>query len=259
MLVAELTVRHTRRHMPTRRVALDAPYLPTNGPAFGIVLLGAVVAEHVGELDEEQADALDRLVESAREGIVVPRIALRYRLQTDRHGLDRSRHRIVRPDADASRLVLELDRHGPPAPQVIGAIMAASRLPRAVRPAALRVIRAAAAAPGVLPEGIEVHRLLHGTPGEAPWAPGVRRAVDEDAWRGVPSEYRWAMEVLGLRPGSMVARDEVQQRFRRLVRLAHPDHGGGTELAAARLSELAEAREVLLSGLIASAAGGARG
>ena len=66
VLLAELNVRHTRRHMPTRRVALDDGYLPTSGPAFGGVLLGAVVAEHVPGLDEEQLDALQRLVDDAR-------------------------------------------------------------------------------------------------------------------------------------------------------------------------------------------------
>ena len=54
MLLAELNIRHTRRHMPTRRVAVDDGYLPTNGAAFGGVLIGAVVAEHVGGLDDEQ-------------------------------------------------------------------------------------------------------------------------------------------------------------------------------------------------------------
>jgi hypothetical protein len=33
MLLAELNVRHTRRHMPTRRVALGDLYHPTSGPA----------------------------------------------------------------------------------------------------------------------------------------------------------------------------------------------------------------------------------
>ena len=68
MLLAELNVRHTRRHMPTRRVAVDDGYLPTSGPAFGGVLLGAVIAEHVPGLDEDQLDALERFVDVARRG-----------------------------------------------------------------------------------------------------------------------------------------------------------------------------------------------
>jgi len=71
MVLAELLVRHTRRHMPTRRVALGDVYLPTSGPAYGAVLLGAVVAEHLPDLDDEQADLLPRLVFDARDGLTV--------------------------------------------------------------------------------------------------------------------------------------------------------------------------------------------
>ena len=54
------------------------------------------------------------------------------------------------------------------------------------------------------------------------------------------------MEVLGLRSGMAVERDDVQHRFRRLVRLAHPDHGAEDHGAAERIAELTDAREVLL-------------
>jgi len=256
VLLAELNVRHTRRHMPTRRVALDPGYLPTGGPAFGAVLLGAVVTEHIRGLDEDQLDALGRLVEVARGGrLSVPRIGLRYRLQTDTHGLDLSRHRIVSAavDAGGTRPVLELDRHGPPTPQVIGAVMAAAELPTASRRVAFRWVDAAIARPE-LPEGLEVRRLWEGLPGARPAAPGHAHRVGDgraDGWRGVPAERRWAMEVLGLRAGMALRRDDVQHRFRRLVRLAHPDHGAGSVGAAERIAELSEARELLL-GVIAS-------
>jgi hypothetical protein len=39
----------------------------------------------------------------------------------------------------------------------------------------------------------------------------------------------------------------VQRRFRRLIRVAHPDHGGESVGAAERMAELSEARELLLS------------
>jgi hypothetical protein len=255
VLLAELNIRHTRRHMPTRRVALDDGYLPTSGSAFGGVLLGAVLAEHVPGLDEEQLDALGRLVDAARNGLTVPRIALRYRLQTDTHGLDLSRHRITTANVEAGSAlpVLELDRHGPAAPQVIGAIMAAAALPPSGRKIALRFVDAAVARPGFVPEGLEVRRMFEGLPGLRPYAPGVRPAPGTvDEWRGVPSERRWAMEVLGLRAGMDVERDDVLRRFRRLVRLAHPDHGAGSSGAAERIAELADAREVLL-GFVESA------
>jgi len=249
MLLAELNVRHTRRHMPTRRVALDGMYLPTSGAAYGAVLLGAVAVEHVDGLDEEQEEMLPRLLRDARDGLHVPRIALRYRLQTDTHGLDRSRHRIVGEQlAGGSRqVVLELDCHGRAAPQVIGAVMAAAALPDLSRRTALRAIESALRS-GELPEGVTVRRLYEGVPGLAPFAPGARPAASgDDPWRGVPSERRWAMEVLGLKAGMEIEHDDVQSRFRRLARLAHPDHGAAAEGAAERLAELYEARAVLLS------------
>jgi hypothetical protein len=252
VLLAELNIRHTRRHMPTRRVAVDHGYLPTSGAAFGGVLLGAVVAEHLPGLDEDQADALDRLVQIARRGnLGVPRIALRYRLQRDTHGLDLSRHRITSAAVEhgSMRPLLELDLHGPPAPQVIGAIMAASQLPSSGRDTAFRFIAAAIARPGDLPEGLEVRRRLHGLPGARPPGPGTSTTVGggPDDWAGVPSERRWAMEVLGLHAGHAIERGDVQRRFRRLVRLAHPDHGAESIGAAERMAELAEARELLLA------------
>jgi hypothetical protein len=253
MVLAELLVRHTRRHMPTRRVALGEAYLPTSGPAYGAVLLGAVVAEHLPELEDEQADLLPRLVFDARDGLSVPRIALRYRLQTDTHGLDRSRHRIV---SDTGRLVLELDRHARPDPQVIGAVMAAAELPPAARSIAFRAIDQAIKRPGLLPEGLEVRRLLLGIPGAGPPPPGTTYvgADGAAAWAGIPADRRWAMEVLGLRADIELDRTDIQARFRRLVRLAHPDHGGAGLGAAERLSELAEARTVLLDVLAATSA-----
>lgn len=244
MVLAELLVRHTRRHMPTRRVAVGEAYLPTGGPAYGAVLLGAVVAECVPELDAEQAELLPRLIDEARDGLAVPRIAMRYRLQTDTHGLDRSRHRLV---SDSTRVVLELDRHGRPDPQVIGAVMAAAALPPSGRSVAFRAIKDALRRPGRLPEGIEVRRLLMGIPGAPPPSPGARGAGgDVYDWAGVSTEQRWAMEVLGLGAGAALDRSDVQARFRRLVRLAHPDHGAEGRGAAQRLAELAEARTVLL-------------
>jgi hypothetical protein len=102
---------------------------------------------------------------------------------------------------------------------------------------------------------MKVRLLLEGVPGFRPFfgpfpagAQGAGGAgADEPAWSGVPAERRWAMEVLGLRPGMPLELRDVQQRFRRLVRIAHPDQGGEEAGAAERLNELAEARETLLS------------
>jgi len=267
VILAELNVRHTRRHMPTRRVALGEHYLPTSGPAYGAILLGAVAADSALGLDEEQREVLPRFLDDARRGLSVPRIALRYRLQTDVHGLDRSRHRIVREldtgfDAGRPRLVLELDVHSRATPQLIGAVMAAAALPASAKPVAFRALESALARPGVLPEGLRVRRLFEGVPGARPAPPGVSsRAHDPivDLWRDVPTERRWAMEVLGLDAVMELDRDDIQRRFRRLIRLAHPDHGGASLGAAERIAELSEARELLLAVVDAGVAEHARG
>jgi hypothetical protein len=271
VILAELNVRHTRRHMPTRRVALGDHYLPTTGAAHGAILLGAVAADSTGELDPEQHDALGRFVDDARTGrLAVPQIALRYRLQTDVHGLDRSRHRVVGEGAGAGdgeriRVVLELDVHGRATPQLIGAVMAAAVLPTShARRLAFRAIDGALARPGVLPEGVVVRRLFEGVPGARPTAPGVRGSGGNgggpivDPWRSVPAERRWAMEVLGLAADMAVERDDVQRRFRRLVRLAHPDHGAESTGAAERIAELTEARQLLLAVIAAGSVEAAR-
>jgi len=150
--------------------------------------------------------------------------------------------------------------HGWPAPQVLGAVMAASALPEEARRQALRAIDAAVARPGAPPEGLIARRLLEGVPGLRPYAPGAGPAPgaavngETDTWRGIPSERRWAMEVLGLRATTALDREDVQRRFRRLLRLAHPDHGGEHVGAAERIAELTEARELLLA-VIQSSAG----
>lgn len=247
-MLAELNVRHTRRHMPTRRVAIDDGYLPFGGVGYGLWLLRAVVAEFVTGLDEESAEMLPLLLADARGGLTVPRIALRYRLQTDVHGLDRSRHRFV---TEYGTRVLELDVHGRAAPQVLGAVMAAAALPATPRTEALKAMEQVVRHGWAPPPGILERRLLHGVPVPRPTPPGMTAPRMHtngivDRWRGISTETRWAMEVLDLGPTDDVERASVQARFRLLVRDAHPDHGGTGAAAAERIAELTEARHVLL-------------
>ena len=89
--------------------------------------------------------------------------------------------------------------------------------------------------------------------GDAAAARVGRRVADRVArprscsWRGVGPDQRWAMEVLGLRAGMGIERDDVNRRFRRLLRDAHPDSGGASASAAARIAELTEARTILMA------------
>ena len=244
MLLAELTVRHTRRHMPTRRVALGDRVLPSVHPGYGPILLACLAATTVGGLDEEQAEAFLPFLREARNGLSVPRRALRFRLQVDTEGLAYSRHRLL---GEGQGLVAELDVHGlHPVPQLLGAVMAAADMASYPRQLALRAIETAIERPGVLPEGIIPRLITHVqvTPGPAPAAPGRGRAGD--VWWGVPAERRWAMEVLGFGPDASLEREDILRRFRRLIRLAHPDHGAAHGGAAERIVELGEARRVLL-------------
>lgn len=251
MLLAELNIRHTRRHMPTRRVALGDRVLPTGHPGYGPMLLACIAATTAGGLDEEQMEAFGPFLRDARRGLAVPRRALRFRLQTDTEGLALSRHRLL---GEGGGLMAELDVHGQyPVPQLIGAVMAASAMAPYPRELSFRAIEEAVERPGVLPEGIGIRYTteVHARPRHVPPGPGRFRATD--LWWGVPAERRWAMEVLGFGPDMSPARDEVLRRFRRLVRLAHPDHGGAPRGAAERIVELGEARRVLLDGHLSPA------
>jgi hypothetical protein len=251
VLLAELNIRHTRRHMPTRRVALDGAYLPTTGPAHGVALLAAVVATNLPAIEPEARELLPRLLHDARRGLAIPRIALRHRLQYDTHGLDRSRHRMLGEDG---HIVVEIDIHGAPTPQIIGAVMGAASLHSTGRPIALDGIRQVIEGrwPGLAPD-VELRVVA-----EAAWN-GIRPPLasadawqpggppEEILWRGVGPDQRWAMEVLGLRAGMDIEHDDVNRRFRRLLRDAHPDSGGASAGAASRIAELTEARTILLA------------
>jgi len=251
VLLAELNVRHTRRHMPTRRVALYGAYLPASGPAHGVTLLAAVVATNLTGIEAEERELLPRLLHDARRGLAIPRIALRHRLQHDVHGLDRSRHRMLGEDG---RIVVELDVHGAPAPQVLGAVMGAAALHSAGRTLALDAIRRVVEGRwGGLAPDVEL-RVVADTGWNGlrpplatvgPWQPGA--PPEELLWSGVGPDRRWAMEVLGLRAGMDVEREDVNRRFRRLLRDAHPDSGGASAGAASRIAELTEARTILMA------------
>ena len=215
-----------------------------------MALLAAVFATNLPAVDDDERELLARLVDDARGGLSIPRIALRHRLQRDVHGLDRSRHRLVGEDG---KLVLELDAHGGQVPQVLGAVLGAAWLPSAGRTVAIDALRRVANGRwGGLAPDVELRfvapdmwdYLRPPLAAEGSWSPGG--PPDEEAWRGVAADQRWAMEVLGLRSTMDVDRDDVNRRFRRMLRDAHPDSGGAAGAAAARIAELTEARTILL-------------
>ncbi len=234
MILAELEVYTSRPIAPTRRVALGDSNLPFDPPpGFGGVLVGAVVARFAPFLDDDLAAEVDWLVDELERGRRIAQPRLRHRLQTDRVGLLRARHKLV-GDGEEMSFVLEEER-GTPAQHVLCAIYAAGQAPASVRPAVMDVVRR-----GLRWHGDIGPRLISHLSGRGPL---VGASVIGDP-------VRWAIGILSLQdsPGiGRPARREVQQAFRDLLRNAHPDHGGADEAAAERIAELTEARRILLS------------
>jgi hypothetical protein len=235
MLLAELEVRHSRPYAPTRRVALGQLYLPTDddGPGHGGLLLAGIVASGVSALedDEELLERIDGLLTDLERGARIVQPRLLHRFQVDRHGLDRSRHRLVGDDAGGG-MELDIDGHGAVLPQVLAALYAAGQLSYKVRGDVFRLLRRATRWTG----GIDEKLLAFLTGDEAG---SFRR-------RGVPNDERWALKVLGFDPGTEPARSEIQKQFRTLLRESHPDHGAEIEGAGQRIQDLTEARRILL-------------
>jgi hypothetical protein len=239
VLLAELEVYNSRPIAPTRRVALGTTVLPTSpAPGFGGLLLGGIVAAFVADVDPDLLDDLARLVNQVEAGQRVAQPRLRHRLQEDRVGLTCFRHRLI---GDGERLRFEIDRGGSPTPQVLGAVYAAGRVPAEHRSGVCTALRRALGWRGEVGPRLVAH--LSDSRETAHWVTvGGRDPV------------LWALEVLGLADGAPRSSAEgtdadpalVQRRFRELLRLAHPDHGGEAEAAAARIAELTEARRILL-------------
>src|SRR5438270_12426967 len=133
MLLAEIEIRHSRAVAPTRRVALGTQWLPTDpAPGYGGILLGGIVAAHVGDVSSELREELLDLVDDLEAGRRVAQPRLRHRFQSDVVGLDRSRHKLV---GTGESMAFELDGHGLAVPQLLGAAYAAGRTHSATRPA----------------------------------------------------------------------------------------------------------------------------
>lgn len=229
-----MEVFHSRAIAPTRRVALGDRDLPvTPAPGFGGILLGGIVAAYIPVLAPDLFDDLDRLTRQLEAGYSIPQPRLRHRLQTDRVGLQRSVHRLL---GRGEELMFEIDTKGAPAHHILAAVYAAGAMPLGARNRVMEAIRKAMRWTGAIDGSLVAH--LSGLAGHHYWSPEAHR-----------DPVGWALSVLQLasraeRPG----RRTIQRQFRDLVRVAHPDHGGDRDEAAARLAELSEARRILLAG-----------
>jgi hypothetical protein len=232
VLLAELEVWHSRPFTPTRRVSLGHLVLPVDPPpGFGGILLGAVVAAHLGAIDLDLLPDLHRLVNEVERGQRVVQPRLRHRFQVDRHGLARSTHRLVGRGEDIS---FELENNGSPLQQVLGAVYAAERLGPTSRHAVAAVLHKAMRWRG--PIGPSLISYLAGVSGAR--AESLMAFADPIAW---------ALDVLGFEPGTVKpTRKEVLTRFRGTLMNVHPDHGGDETAASKAIGDLAEARRILL-------------
>jgi hypothetical protein len=233
VILAELEVWHSRRIAPTRRVALGRRSLPADpAPGFGGLLLGSVVASRIEELDPDLYGELHRLVIELEDGRRIPQPRLRYRFQTDRVGLTRSRHRLL---ADGETIEFDLDDHEAAAPQILAAVYAAGQLPLPARLGVMAAVRRGIRWRGPLGPALVSH--LSGVAGARAWSADA--FADPEAW---------ALGVLGLkRNGRVPSRGAVLRAFRELLREAHPDHGADAGGAAQRILDLTEARRILLA------------
>ncbi|MEM8923049.1 MAG: hypothetical protein AAGD35_06070 [Actinomycetota bacterium] len=236
MIVAELEIFHSRPIAPTRRIALGARDLPVDpAPGAGGVLLAGVVAHAAPGVEPELREDLMNVLETLAAGrrVVQPRV--RHRYQTDRVGLTVSPQRLV-SSADGTLDFDFEDGNGRPVQLALGAIYAAASLPTAVRPPIFEAITNAL----VWGQAVDSRFIS--------FIMGGRSAdlVDLRAWN---DPVAWAMEVLEIEgdPAQGANKRLVQRRFRTLLREAHPDHGGQSEEAAARIADLSEARRILLA------------
>jgi hypothetical protein len=237
VILAELEVFHSRPVAPTRRVALGHLDLPSDpAPGFGGLLLAAVVAAHMPDLDPEMFDDLHRLTVELEHGKQVPQPRLRHRFQGDRVGLTRSVHRLV---GDGEKLTFDFDEKGSPAQHILAAVYAVALLPLGPRSKVMALVRKGMRWAGPVDETLVAY--LTGLARDHSWSAQAHN-----------DPVGWALGVLGLgKNGAGKAapgRNTVQRRFRELLRQAHPDHGGDAAGAATRIAELSEARRVLLAG-----------
>lgn len=237
MLLAEIEIRHSRAVAPTRRVALGPYWLPTEpSPGYGGILLGGIVAAHLDDAGEELREAFLGLLDDLERGRRISQPRLRHRFQVDVVGLDRSRHKLVGQAGsdNIGDLRFELQGDGRPVPQILGAAYAAARLHPDAQPRVFAAMRKAT----VWVDGP--------SPYLARFLTDITN-VPSTWWRKFSTDERWALEVLGFGPDEeQPGRDEVQQRFRNLLRESHPDHGAEHEGAGLRILELTEARRILL-------------
>ncbi len=230
MLLAELEVWHSRPVTPTRRVSLGNLILPVDpAPGFGGLLLGAVVAHHLDDVDDDVIPDVLRLLGQVDRGERVVQPRLRHRYQVDRQGLGCSQHRL---EGEGENVHFSFENNGSGLVQVLGAIYAIERLDAAGRRALIPVIHKAMRWRGPIGPSFIAHLAGSSTTSLAALA----------------DPRAWALEMFGFALGTgKVTKKDVMGRYRDRLRLVHPDHGGDEVAAGKAIGDLGEARRILLA------------
>jgi hypothetical protein len=188
------------------------------------------MARFARELDDDLDEELDALVDDLEAGRHIGQPRLRHRLQIDRVGLARCRHRL---DADGEQFRFSFEASaGTPTQHVLCAAYAAAAVVTEERASLFAALRKGLDWIGPIDDALV--RYL-----------SDRRSLGASAGSDPKG---WALNRLGI-AGSLVGdalHVEVARTFRELLIAAHPDHGGSVELAADRIAELREARRILL-------------
>jgi len=236
MVLAELELWHSRPIAPTRRVAMGDSVLPVDpAPGPGGLLLGAVIARYANDLDGDTRTDMDLLMRDVESGRKIGQPRLRHRLQDDRVGLTRSRHRLT---AGESGLRFELETaKALPEQSALAAVYAVGAMPLGIRPDVMSVLRRGFEWVGPVGPGLIDHLVGR----------DVAMRLRSGSYSTASDPMIWALGILELDVTDAIAERAVQKSYRRLLRDAHPDHGAGEEEAAERIAELTKAREILLS------------
>ena len=207
---------HSRSIVPTRRLSLGKIALAGRS---GRLLIAKVVARFLGELNAESEVDLDELLHLAENRQRIPQPQVRYRLQTNQVGLARATDRLVITNG---RLCLEVsDNHTPPIAHLLAALYASQS-----QPDLLQTYR----------QCVEERTL---------WQHGQ---IHESAHDLLPTSALEALNLMEFDENDVSAQ-KVRERYRLLLRAAHPDSGGDPGSAADRIRSLNEARALLLANL----------
>ena len=253
-MLAELEVCHTRPASPTRRVAIGNTNL-ANG--FGPLLLGCIAGWYALGQDEDFFAEAEVLLEHAKRQAPIAQPHLRHRFQADLVGLSRSVHRLRRNhDSLAFDSQVKTDKS---VPHVLGALYALAGLTGSSHVEGCRYVGAALnwakrrsitepdgeLVPDAL-ESAERHELVSymlfslptGSAGEE--SNGLSSQTSYASWD-------WAMGILEFSHDELdhLTTRQIDNRYRELLKAAHPDKGGSPQSAPTRIANLAKARQIL--------------